>query len=109
MQQAQGRAVLGPPAVDFDSVSKRFEAAHVLKSLTFSVRAGECFAVVGLNGAGKTTSIKALLDFIAIDSGNLQVFGRSHTETESRQRLAYLPEQFIPPQFFDRSRIPALD
>jgi ABC-2 type transport system ATP-binding protein len=87
------------PAVVFQDVSKRFGQALAVAGLSLAVRHGEAFALVGLNGAGKTTLIKCLLDFCSVDGGSIEVFGVSHRRTDSRRRLAFLPERFIPPYF----------
>lgn len=55
--------------------------------------------MVGLNGTGKTTLIKCLLDFCDLDSGTIEVHGIEHRRPEARKRLAFLPERFIPPYF----------
>lgn len=73
--------------------------ATVLDGLTFEVRAGGLCALIGINGAGKTTSLKALLDFIDINAGAIEVFGATPSQTRARQRLAFLPERFLPPHY----------
>ncbi len=70
----------------------------MLADLSFEVRAGEIFGLVGTNGAGKTTCIKCLLDLCHLDAGRIHIFGRSATTPESRRSLAYLPERFVPPR-----------
>jgi len=52
-----------------------------------------------VNGAGKTTCIKGLLDFTSIDAGSVEIFGVHHRETRARARLAFLPERFLPPYY----------
>jgi len=86
-------------AIAFQNVTKRYGNVPVLNGLDFSVRAGECFGLVGVNGAGKTTLIKSLLDFCAIDGGEIALFGIPHRKTASRQALAFLPERFTPPYY----------
>jgi ABC-2 type transport system ATP-binding protein len=86
-------------ALAFDSVSKRYGRAQALAGLGLEVRRGEAFGLVGLNGAGKTTLIKCLLDFCAVDSGSIGIFGVGHRQPGARSRLAYLPERFIPPYY----------
>ncbi len=86
-------------AVNFDSVLKRFGRSTVLDGLSLEIEPGEFFGLVGINGAGKTTSIKALLDFIDIDSGSIHIFGVPHDQTAARRRLAFLPERFLPPYY----------
>ncbi len=87
------------PAVHFDAVAKRYGRQAVLRSLTLRVEPGEFFGLVGVNGAGKTTCIKGMLDFCDIDAGRIRLFGRPHTDTRARARLAYLPERFLPPYY----------
>ena len=85
-------------AIVFSGVSKRLGRRAVLAGLSFEVRAGEIFGLVGTNGAGKTTCIKCLLDLCHVDAGRIRIFDRSAAEPESRRPLAYLPERFMPPR-----------
>jgi ABC-type multidrug transport system ATPase subunit len=89
----------GAPALSFTRLCKAFSERHVLQGVTFDVKPGELFSVVGANGAGKTTLIKCLLDFSRADSGEIQIFGRTSRETPSRSGIAFLPERFSPPYF----------
>jgi len=84
-------------AIEFSDVRKQFGRHPVLADLSLDVRAGEIFALVGTNGAGKTTCIKCLLDLCHVDAGRIEIFGRSATAPESRRPLVYLPERFLPP------------
>ena len=86
-------------AIEFRTVRKRYGRREVLRDLNLSVDRGQFYALAGVNGAGKTTCIKALLDFVAIDSGQIEVFGISHRETLARQPLAFVPERFLPPYY----------
>ena len=85
-------------AIAFQGVRKRFERHSVLSDLSLEVRAGEIFAIVGTNGAGKTTCIKCLLDLCHVDDGRIDIFGRPASAPGSRRPLAYLPERFLPPR-----------
>lgn len=85
--------------LSFSGVVKRFGAQRVLGGIDLEVAPGEFFALVGVNGAGKTTLIKGLLDFIAIDEGGISIFDLSHLDPQARQRLAFLPERFVPPYY----------
>ena len=86
-----------PNAIEFSGVCKGFGRHPVLADLTLEVRAGEIFALVGTNGAGKTTCIKCLLDLCRVDAGRIEIFGRPASAPESRRPLVYLPERFMPP------------
>ncbi len=81
-----------PVAIRFDTLTKSYGRQLVLDEVSLEVRQGEFFGLVGVNGAGKTTCIKGLLDFCDLNSGRIEIFGESHTLTRSRSRLAYLPE-----------------
>lgn len=87
------------PVVRFDKVSKSFARTRVLRDIEFAVQPGQAFGLAGVNGAGKTTLIKCMLDFCAVDSGGIELFGLKHTLPQSRARLAFLPERFLPPYY----------
>ncbi|MEO5377938.1 MAG: ABC transporter ATP-binding protein [Magnetococcus sp. DMHC-6] len=87
-------------ALDFRQVTKKYGKQTVLAGIDLEISAGESFALVGANGVGKTTLIKALLDFIPLEGGDIHIFGKSALNPTSRQQLAYLPERFLPPYFF---------
>jgi ABC-2 type transport system ATP-binding protein len=88
-------------AIQFLNIVKRYGTQSVLEDVSLSVAAGEYVGLVGVNGAGKTTLIKSLLDFGTIDAGSISIFGVAHTRPESRTRLAYLPERFLPPHYLN--------
>ncbi len=85
--------------IQFKGLVKNYAHHHVLKGIDLEVRRGEFFALVGVNGAGKTTSIKCMLDFCDVSEGEITLFDIPHTQTSSRQRMAYLPERFVPPYY----------
>jgi ABC-2 type transport system ATP-binding protein len=87
------------PAIALEGLAKRFGGRQVLDGLDLEVPAGESFGLVGVNGAGKTTCIKALLDFIDLDAGAIRILGIPHRETRAREPLAFLPERFLPPYY----------
>lgn len=61
-----------------------------LRGVSFNVERGESFALLGANGAGKTTAIKCILGLIRKTSGDI-IF--DSIEIENKSRLGYLPEQ----------------
>jgi ABC-2 type transport system ATP-binding protein len=87
------------PALRIQQVTKRYGAASVLRGVDLELRAGECFGLVGVNGAGKTSLIKCLLDFCALDGGSIEIFGQPHHRPAARQPLGFLPERFTPPYY----------
>ncbi len=90
-------------ALNIAGLEKRYARQEVLRGVDLSLEPGESLALVGVNGAGKTTLLKSLLDFADIDQGHIEIFGLSHTRTQSRARLAFLPERFSPPYYLTGS------
>jgi len=86
-------------ALKVEQVNQRYGSNAVLDDINLSVYEGEYVGLVGVNGAGKTTLIKAILDFVSIESGIIEIFGKTHRETASRETLSFLPEKFIPPYY----------
>lgn len=72
----------------------RYGERRVLDRLSLSVAAGEVYALLGGNGAGKSTTLQALLGFLKPQSGVVQVAGRDPAaEPEAvRRAIAYIPE-----------------
>lgn len=87
------------PALRFQQVVKRYGAASVLRGVDLELRAGESFGLVGVNGAGKTSLIRCLLDFCALDGGSIEIFGQPHQRPAARAPLGFLPERFTPPYY----------
>ena len=87
------------PAVELREVRKQFAGTEVLKGASFSIQTGETFALVGINGAGKTTCIKGILDFAQVDSGDIRICGVDYRNPKARSPVFFLPERFVPPSF----------
>ncbi|WP_209122796.1 ABC transporter ATP-binding protein [Alkalihalobacillus sp. BA299] len=66
----------------------------VLHDVNFSVRSGEIVGLIGLNGAGKSTTIKHILGLMEPINGKVTIDGQSFIENpnEYRATLAYIPE-----------------
>ena len=86
-------------ALNVQQIVKSYDKKVVLHQIDLTIPQGEFFGLVGMNGAGKTTLLKCLLDFCAVDSGTIEIFGVEHGKTESRRPLAFLPERFMPPYY----------
>jgi ABC-2 type transport system ATP-binding protein len=82
-----------PPAISMRGLTKRYGPLTALKDLNLDVHRGEIFGFLGLNGAGKTTAIRLLLDLLRPTCGQVFIFGFDcWTEgLAARARLGYLP------------------
>jgi len=77
-------------------ISKSFGKKLVLDQASFDVKENDIFGFIGLNGVGKTTLIKIILDLLDQDSGEIEIFGVSRVLPQARKRVCYLPEKFQP-------------
>ena len=55
--------------LELKNINKSFGEKQVLKGVTFAVEGGKAFGLLGRNGAGKTTSIRILMNVFPADSG----------------------------------------
>ena len=80
--------------VNIQNLTKRYGRKLALDNVSLSIPAGCVFALLGENGAGKSTTIKTLMGLVRPDSGTAEVFGKNCTrDFESlRPRIGYIPE-----------------
>jgi ABC-2 type transport system ATP-binding protein len=79
-----------------DDVTKRFGSFTAVDRVDLTVDQGEVFGFLGHNGAGKSTAINMLLDFIRPSAGRIEVFGADcqTNGVEARERMGVLPEGY---------------
>jgi ABC-2 type transport system ATP-binding protein len=82
--------------IKVENIFKVFGKKMVLNDVSLEVLDNEIFGFVGLNGIGKTTLIKIIIDLIDHDGGGVEIFGVDKILPESRKNIAYLPEKFQP-------------
>ena len=63
------------PILNIAHLEKRFGEVHAVQDLSFQVREGELFAFLGVNGAGKSTTINILCGQLAKDAGSVTICG----------------------------------
>jgi len=80
------------PALKIEHVIKRHGALETVSDVSLSVEAGERVALLGHNGAGKTTIIKMVLGLMPITAGAIQVLGHQPGSAAARKQTGYLPE-----------------
>jgi len=75
-----------------ERVTKRFNETLAVSDLSFSVEPGTVFGFLGGNGAGKTTSLRMVLDIIRPTSGRIEVLGRTPGRANAPD-IGFLPEE----------------
>jgi len=63
------------PVVHVEGLEKSFKAVHVLRGVGFDIARGTIFALLGSNGAGKTTVVRILATLLKADAGTVSVNG----------------------------------
>ena len=76
-------------AIEIDGLKKSYGNHMVLKGLSFQVARGEIFALLGVNGAGKTTALECMEGLRKFEGGSIAVNGRMGIQLQSSS----LPEQ----------------
>jgi ABC-2 type transport system ATP-binding protein len=91
-------AIDSPPLALLRGVTKSFPAVKALDSVGLELRSREIVALLGANGAGKSTAVSIMLGLRRPDSGRVELFGRDPREAEARRRLgAVLQDVGFPP------------
>lgn len=71
--------------IRFENVSKKFGDLKVLDNVSFEIRDGETFVIVGFSGAGKSVTIKHMIKLLTPDTGAVYVGGEPINEASGRQ------------------------
>jgi branched-chain amino acid transport system ATP-binding protein len=84
------------PILEVEGLNAWYGAAHILFDLSFHVGRGEVVALMGRNGAGKSTTIKALMGLIARRTGTVRFWGEDISRLRAfeiaRRGLGFVPE-----------------
>ncbi len=79
--------------IEIKELQKKFGKFEVLKNINLSCKKGECIALIGPNGCGKTTLIKSVLGMVLPDSGTIHFNGNSVLgEYLYREKIGYMPQ-----------------
>ncbi len=78
-------------AVNVNSVSLKFGSHTALCNVSFQIEEGSFVTVVGPNGGGKSTLLKAILGLIQVDSGIISIFGQE-PKSVKRTDIGYVPQ-----------------
>jgi Cu-processing system ATP-binding protein len=76
-----------------NNVSKQFGSLKALNNFSVTCNKGECIALIGPNGSGKTTFIKTILGMVVCDSGFVTVNGFNiMNDWQYRSKIGYMPQ-----------------
>ena len=64
------------PFIEVKGLKKNYGNNSVLKGIDFSVQQGEIFALLGVNGAGKTTALECIEGLRTYDNGEITIHGK---------------------------------
>lgn len=86
----------GGPAVRFGHVSKSFDGRKVLDDISFQVRQGEAFCLLGRSGTGKSVTLKLMIGLLKPDQGSIAIHGseiqhlKAAKLAEARKEIGFL-------------------
>ena len=82
--------------LDLSDVHAVYGRSHVLHGVTLSAQAGEIVSLLGRNGAGKSTTLKAIVGLVDVTGGDIKLDGRSlrglPTHAITRAGIGWVPE-----------------
>ena len=83
-------------AIEVNNISKHYGKVEVLNNVSFSVKKGEVFGLIGPDGAGKTSMYRILCSLLLPDNGTAIVDGFDVVQQmkEIRKRIGYMPGKF---------------
>jgi ABC-2 type transport system ATP-binding protein len=83
-------------AIQFTNVVKRYGTVEALRGVSFDVAEGEMFGLIGPDGAGKTTAIRALCGLLHVDAGSIRVLGKDPVKQhrDVTATVGYLSQRF---------------
>ena len=83
-------------ALKVDNLNVYYGDSQVIRNLSFDLENNETVAIMGRNGMGKTTLLKALIGLLPVRSGSIELDGQAITNTKSHERvlagMGYVPQ-----------------
>lgn len=82
--------------LEISDIQAAIGGSQILRGVTFTVPAKSVFCLMGRNGVGKTSTLKAITGLLPISSGKMEIFGRGLTklapENRARLGIGYVPQ-----------------
>ena len=83
-------------ALSVTNINALYGDSHVLHEVSFTLKSGRVLALLGRNGAGKTTSMSSIVGFLPPRDGEIRLFGEAITrlspEAISRKGVGFVPQ-----------------
>ncbi len=95
IRQVEKRETGGQP-IEVENLERHFGSFIAVKKISFSVKQGEIFGLLGANGAGKTTTFRMLCGLLPVSSGKVSVAGHDlrSASARARGRIGYMAQKF---------------
>jgi zinc transport system ATP-binding protein len=87
------------PVLEVENLSIMLGKHRVLEEISFSIQAGEYVGIVGPNGGGKTTLLRAMLGLIPFDKGEIYIKGKKNKNFAARKNIGFVPQHFTTSSF----------
>jgi ABC-2 type transport system ATP-binding protein len=84
--------------LEIKDLSVQYRLNRAVQGISFSIEKGESVGLLGMNGAGKTSTIRAILGMIRF-KGEVGLFGKRDRGWKPMKRIGYAPEDSVPPEF----------
>ncbi len=85
-----------PPPLDVEQLHVTLNGQPILNDITLTLQDGAITGLIGLNGMGKTTLLKAVLGLIPSHTATIRLYGQDARQPESRRHVCFIPEKFQP-------------
>jgi ABC-2 type transport system ATP-binding protein len=80
------------PVLSIKGLHKKYGKIHAVNNLSFEIKKGNVFGILGPNGSGKTTTLGIILGVLNADKGQFRWFGNKNSK-EDRKRIGAILEQ----------------
>ena len=82
--------------LNVEKLNQYYGSSHTLRGVSLDLKKGECLALLGRNGVGKTTLLKCLMGVLPVAAGNVKLDSRDMTKLKPHERaslgIAYVPQ-----------------
>ena len=93
---ASSKSIWGVSMLNVSQLNQYYGTSHTLRGVSLQVEKGQCLALLGRNGVGKTTLLKCLMGVLPVAKGSVMFQGRDITRLKPHERaalgIAYVPQ-----------------